>query len=80
MDALLQHADLVVGINRPAKQKIRFYGRDRYIIDDDRIMVLHFLKCRNGDVRMSFFRGEFERMQIVEIPTPATQQKRLGTK
>jgi hypothetical protein len=79
-DALLQHADLVVGINRPAKQKIRFYGPDRYIIDDDRLMVLHFLKCRNGDVRMSFFRGEYEKMQIVEIPTPPTQQKRLGTK
>ena len=31
-DAMLQHADMLIGINRPAKQKIRFYGPDRYII------------------------------------------------
>lgn len=78
-DALLQHCDTLVGINRPAKQKIRFYGPDRYIIDDDNILVLHFLKARNGDTRMSFFKAEFEKMRIVEIPTPATQQKRINT-
>jgi replicative DNA helicase len=77
-DALLQHADTVVGINRPAKQKIKFYGPDRYIIDNDRILVLHFLKCRNGDTRLSFFKGEFENMRIVEIQTPATQTKRIS--
>jgi len=77
-DALLQHADTVVGINRPAKQKIKFYGPDRYIIDNDRILVLHFLKCRNGDTRLSFFKGEFENMRIVEIATPATQTKRIS--
>lgn len=75
-DALLQHADTLIGINRPGKQKIRFYGPDRYIIDDDMIMVMHFLKCRNGDTRMSFFRGEFKRMSIVEIPTPGMQKLR----
>jgi replicative DNA helicase len=79
-DALLQHADTVIGINRPGKQKIRFYGPDRYIIDDDRVMVMHFLKCRNGDTRMSFFRAEFEKMRIVEMSTPAQQEKRVTTK
>jgi replicative DNA helicase len=79
-DALLQHADTVIGINRPGKQKIRFYGPDRFIIDDDRVMVLHFLKCRNGDTRMSFFKAEFEKMRIVEMMTPAQQEKRLTTK
>ena len=76
-DALLQHADTLIGINRPAKQKIRFYGPDRFIIDNDRVLVLHFLKCRNGDNRMSFFRAEFERMRISEIPTPPQQEKRI---
>ena len=76
-DALLQHADTLIGINRPAKQKIRFYGPDRYIIENDRVLVLHFLKCRNGDNRMSFFKAEFERMRISEIPTPPQQEKRL---
>lgn len=79
-DALLQHADTVIGINRPAKQKIRYYGPDRYVIEDDRVIVLHFLKCRNGDTRLSFFRAEFEKMKIVEMITPPQQEKRLSTK
>lgn len=79
-DALLQHADTVIGINRPAKQKIRYYGPDRYVIEDDRVIVLHFLKCRNGDTRLSFFRAEFEKMKIVEMITPPQQEKRLTTK
>jgi len=79
-DALLQHADTVIGINRPGKQKIRFYGPDRFIIVDDKVLVLHFLKCRNGDTRLSFFRAEFERMKIVEMDTPPTQQLKMSTK
>jgi replicative DNA helicase len=76
-DALLQHADTLIGINRPGKQKIRYYGPDKYIIDDDKILVMHFLKCRNGDTRMSFFRAQFEKMKIVEITTPPQQEKRI---
>ena len=79
-DAILQHADNVIGINRPAKQKIRYYGPDRFVIEDDRVIVLHFLKCRNGDTRLSFFRAEFEKMMIVEMMTPPQQEKRLSTK
>jgi hypothetical protein len=79
-DALLQHADMLVGINRPGKQKIRFYGPDRYMIADDRVLVVHFLKCRNGDTRMSFFRAEFEKMRITETETPGTQEKRINTR
>ena len=75
-DALLQHADNLIGINRPAKQKIKYYGPDRYIINSERDLVLHFLKARNGDTRMSFFKGEFEKMQISEMPTPQTQDRR----
>jgi len=67
---MLQHADTLIGINRPAKQKIRFYGPDKYIIENDRTLCLHFLKARNGDSRMSFFKAEFEKMQISEMPTP----------
>ena len=75
-DAMLQHADTLIGINRPAKQKIRFYGPDRYIIEDDRTLVLHFLKARNGDTRMSFFKAHFEQMEIAEMITPGQQQRR----
>ncbi len=75
-DAMLQHADTLIGINRPAKQKIRYYGPDRFIIEDERTLVLHFLKARNGDTRMSFFKAEFENMKITEMDTPPQQERR----
>jgi len=78
-DALLQHADLVVGLNRPGLMRIRYYGPDRYIIEDDNILVMHFLKCRNGDTRMSFFRAQYDKMRIIETATPAQQEKRINT-
>jgi len=73
---MLQHADTLIGLNRPAKQKIRLYGPDKYIIEDDKTLVLHFLKARNGDARMSFFKAAFERMQIMEMDTPPQQERR----
>jgi replicative DNA helicase len=79
-DALLQHSDILVGLNRPGYFKVRYYGPDRYIINDENLMVMHFLKCRNGDTRMSFFKCEFEKMRVVEIPAPPTQEKRINTR
>lgn len=76
-DAMLQHADMLVGLNRPGKHKIKLYGPDRYIIENDKVLVIHFLKCRNGDTRMSFFKAEFEKMIISELPTPPTSEKRM---
>jgi replicative DNA helicase len=73
-DALMQHADMVIGLNRPALKFISYYGPDRYIIDNDNILVAHFLKCRNGDTRMSFFTAEFDKMRISEMNTPAQQK------
>lgn len=71
-DAMLQHGDTIIGLNRPGLLKISVYGPDKYIINSDKILVMHFLKCRNGDVRMSFFNAAFEKMQIEEAPTPGT--------
>lgn len=75
-DAMLQHADTLVAYNRPYKKGIRFYGPERYIITDENVLAAHFLKARNGDVRMSFFRAEFHKMSISEMPTPPMQQKK----
>jgi replicative DNA helicase len=72
-DAMLQHADTLIGVDRPAKRKIRYYGPDRYVIDDDSVLVFHFLKARNGDTRMTFFKALFSQMEVAEMPTPATQ-------
>lgn len=75
-DALLQHADTLIGLNRPGKNKIRIYGPDKYIIEDDNIIAMHFLKCRNGDTRISFFKAEFHKMRLVEIAAPPRQEMR----
>ena len=77
-DALLQHADTVVGLNRPGKQKIRFYGPERYIVPDEKLLAMHFLKCRNGVNGIAFFNTVFEKMMIEETPTPPTQQEARG--
>ena len=78
-DALMQHADMVIGINRPAMKFIEYYGPDRFIIADDTVLVFHFLKTRTGDTRMSFFKAEFDKMQVVPMSTPGVQQKRITT-
>lgn len=76
-DALLQHADTVIGLNRPGKQKLNFYGVDRYIINqDDKILVMHFLKCRNGETGLAFFKTEFDKMSITEMAVPPPKQER----
>lgn len=69
-DALLQHADTVIGLDIPAKRKLRVYGPDKYIIESEKTMAMHFLKLRNGDTRMSFFKAAFDKMRIEagEIP------------
>lgn len=79
-DALMQHADLVFGVNRPGSRYIKYYGPDRFIIDDDSILVFHFLKVRNGDTRMSFFKAMYNQMSVVETTTPGRQEKNIRTK
>lgn len=71
-DALLQHADVVLGINKPSIRKIRQYGPERFIIDDPDLLAFHFLKSRNGTTRLSFFKLNRHTVRIEEAPTPAT--------
>ena len=76
-DALLQHADTLIGLNRPGQKKIHIYGPQRFIIPDDKMLVMHFLKCRNGETGTSFFKAEFDKMRIVETATPPTSEKKM---
>lgn len=78
-DALVQHADMVIGMNRPAQRYIKYYGPDRYIIADDSVLAWHFLKVRNGDPRMSFFKAVYDQMKVVDMATPGCQQKKVQT-
>lgn len=75
-DALLQHADVVLGINKPSIRKIRQYGPERFIISDEDTLVFHFLKSRNGTTRLSFFKLDRDTMRIIEIPTPPQVMKK----
>ena len=77
-DSLLQHADTLIGLNLPKKQKLSYYGVERYIINQDpTILAMHFLKCRNGETGVAFFRTRFEQMMIEEMPTPPRQERRM---
>ncbi len=71
-DALLQHADVVLGINRPYNRKIKFYGPERYIINNPDLLVFHILKSRNGFMGMTFFKLDRVIMRIVEVDPPPT--------
>ena len=76
-DALLQHADVVLGINKPSIRKIRQYGPERFIISDEDTLAFHFLKSRNGTTRLSFFKLDRNSMRIIEIATPAQANKTI---
>ncbi len=71
-DALLQHADVVLGINRPFNRRIKFYGPEKYIINDPDLLVFHILKSRNGFMGMNFYRLDSTVMRIVEVDPPPT--------
>lgn len=74
-DAFMQAMDVVITMDRPALRSIRFYTSERFIIEGNWVMVFNFIKVRNGDPRMSFFKGEFHKMQIIEMDTPACAKK-----
>lgn len=74
-DALLQHADVVIGINKPSGRRIRMYGPEKYVIEDPETLVFHFLKSRNGATKISFFKLDRSCMRISEMDVPAQGQK-----
>lgn len=75
-DALLMHTDFLVAFDRPAKRNIRIYGPEKFIIEDNSIIIMHFLKCRNAETVKSFFKAIWHKMEIVQIPAPPSQQIR----
>jgi replicative DNA helicase len=78
-DALMQHADMVVGINRPAMKNITAYGPSKFVIADKSVLVWHFIKCRSGATGLNFFKAEFDKMRVVEMPTPGVKSSGMGT-
>lgn len=75
-DALLQHADLVIGINNPSKHGLTQYGPFKYIISDKNTLVLHYLKNRHGESnRLAFMRANFENLLLEDMEAPPTAAK-----
>lgn len=75
-DALLQHSDLMVVINRPSLYNLDVYGPEQFEVNE-KLLALHFLKTRNGDNRLCFFEAEFEHMTIREVPAPPQRQVQI---
>ena len=74
-DSLVQHADVIIGMDKPANRKIRLYGPDKYIIEDPETLVFHFLKSRNGVTKISFFKLDRKTIRISEMNVPAQATK-----
>lgn len=77
-DALNQHADMLIVLDRPYLRHITAYGPDRFIIQDDTVLAAHILKTRTGDTRVSFFEANFHNMRIDSANTPP--QEKINTK
>lgn len=70
-DALLQHADLVLGINRPSKHALQYYGPHKYIITHEDIVVLHYLKNRHGQSNLiHFMMADFKNLTLTDMEAP----------
>lgn len=69
-DAVLQHADNLIALNRPAKNNIRQYGPEKFVINDPNLIAMHLLKARNGQEGMLWFQANFEVMDFRELTPP----------
>lgn len=68
-DALMQHSDMVLILNHPAKNQISEYGPHRYQMGPNTV-VAHFVKVRNGDQMIGFLDFIGAQAKFVQIPTP----------
>ncbi len=76
-DSLLMHADLMMGIDKPSKRCISEYGVKRHIVDDQNMLVIHYLKVRNGEPGMSFFTAKFDVMEVHERLEPGKRESKM---
>jgi replicative DNA helicase len=65
-DAMLQFTDILIGINRPAKYGISVYGPHKRSVDVDTLAV-HFLKVRNGEPGLTYFKADFAKSKIHQL-------------
>lgn len=74
-DALMQHSDIVIGVNRPGMFNIRYYGPMRYMIQTRYDTVFHMVKNRDGEAgQLLWFRFEGSTMSLEEMDTPESKK------
>jgi replicative DNA helicase len=57
-DALLQHCDMMMAINRPFLYNIPYYGPDSVVVHKD-LIAMHYLKVRNGEPKVEYYEADF---------------------
>lgn len=74
-DAVMQHSDILIGINRPGMFNIRYYGPMRYQIHTRYDTVFHMIKNRNGEAgQLLWFKFNGSTMSLEEMDTPASKE------
>lgn len=70
-DALYNHSDIMLAIDRPFQKNIIPYGPQEWMVGPEHV-VLHVLKARDGAPdKMLFFNGDFKAMRMSECPPPS---------
>lgn len=77
-DSLLQCADVMIAMNRPAKYNISLYGPHQFIIEPsmENYLALHVLKNRFGDVSVQWYYANYKIMGLEEVPAPRKKPKK----
>lgn len=79
-DALLQHADSVLLLNRPSEYGISKYGPEEIPITSANYIGAHLVKSREGQQGIIHMEANYENFEFVEIPKPVLQQPPFSTK
>lgn len=78
-DSIMQHADVVVGMNRPAKFNITVYGPGKHMIPDHNIVVWHMIKTRYSEPgNMLWFKLDGKLMKLIEIQEPEKRKNQMN--
>jgi len=70
MDFLQQCSDIVIAYNMPSKYSLRYYGPEKYIIDDKFLIAAHVLKNRYGDTGIHWYKADYPTMRFIETSEP----------
>ena len=74
-DAVMQHSDILIGVNRPGMFNIRYYGPVRYQIQTRYDTVFHMIKNRNGEAgHLLWFKFNGGTMNLDEMDTPPSKE------